>query len=113
MRNYFVKDLMISVFRDDLSEVSSCGACTSDSSGPPCSTICPGTRDPLPALTEGIRLEVNPVVLAALHKELQAQLKAVKQQQAEVMQKLQPATHAEREVLRQQLTEALQALDAS
>ena len=112
MRNFFVKDLMISVFRDDLSEVASCGACTSDSSGPPCSTICPGTKDPLPDLTEGIRLEVNPVVLAALHKQLETQLHAVKAQQHEVMRQLQPNSDEERALLRAHLTEALRSLDA-
>jgi hypothetical protein len=112
MRNFFVKDLMISVFRDDLSEIASCGACTSDSSGPPCSTVCPGTKDPLPDLTDGIRLEVNPVVLAALQKELEIQLHAVREQQQAVMRQLQPTNDEERALVRQQLTEAHRSLDA-
>lgn len=111
MRQFFVKDLMISVFSDDLSEIASCGACTSDSSGPPCSTVCPGTKDPLPALTDGIRLEVNPVVLGALQQELESQLEAVKAQRLEVMRQLEPTSDEERDLLRRQLERALRSLD--
>lgn len=112
VRTYVIKDLMINVM-GGLDELTTCGACTSDSSGPPCSGICPGTRDPMPGLLEGIRLEMNPAVLASLEAELELQLRNVRERRTVLATELSPQSSEEVAQVREQLTKALAALDDS
>lgn len=110
--DFMIKDLVLSLNpRLDLGRYASCGACTSDSSGPPCSGICPGSKDPMPALYEGIRAERSPALLAVLKEQLLAHLAAV-DERATALQNERQFSEADKEMLREQLTGALRALDS-
>jgi hypothetical protein len=113
--NFIVKDLMISVLPKsfDLGEVAGCGACTGDSSGPPCSGICPGTRNPITAIREEIWLAENPVQLFLLKQQLQEQLMAVEQRTIAIAKKTQPLSTSDVSMLKDRLGAALQSLEAS
>ncbi|KAA9107943.1 hypothetical protein [Microbacterium rhizomatis] len=110
---FIVKDLMISVLPQfDPRDASSCGACSADSSGPPCTGICPGSKDPFEGHYEGIRLEDNPRVLAALKQQLHAHIAAVEARESALYKQLAPSTPADVRALRAHLTAALDALDS-
>src|SRR5687768_12165344 len=117
--NFIVKDLMISVLpaKFNPSDVESCGACTSDSAGPPCSGACPGTRDPIPdpfaKIQEMVSLEGNPVVLADLKQQLHKQLAAVESRTEVVHKAMRPASEADVSMLKARLSSALDELNVS
>jgi hypothetical protein len=97
----------------DLGEVAGCGACTGDSSGPPCSGICPGTRNPITAIREEIWLAENPVQLFLLKQQLQEQLVAVEQRTIAIAKKTQPLSPSDVATLKDRLSAALQSLETS
>jgi hypothetical protein len=112
--HFVVKDLLISVLPEkiDLGKFASCGACTSDSSGPPCSGACPGSRDPITAIKETIFLADNPVTLAYLRQQLQEQLAVVEKRTLDMAKTAKPLSGADVTMLRAHLGTALQELDA-
>lgn len=111
MRTYVIKDLMINVM-GGLEDLASSG-CQQESEGPPCSGICPGSKDPMPALRDGISLEKNPMVLAVLEAELELQLQNARERRSLLSSELAPQSSEEVAQIRQHLTKALAALDDS
>ena len=111
VRTYVIKDLMINVM-GGLEDLASSG-CQQESEGPPCSGICPGSKDPMPELRDGIRLEKNPMVLAILEAELELQLQNARERRTLLTTELSPQSSEEVAQVREQLTKALAALDDS
>ena len=113
--NFIVKDLMISVLPKsfDLGEVAGCRDCTGDTMGPPCSGICPGTRNPVTAIREEIWLSESPVQLFLLKQQLQEQLVAVEQRTMVIAKKTQPLSTSDASMLKDRLSAALQTLESS
>src|SRR5688572_23669105 len=104
--NFLVKDLMISVLPDSFDPgklAGSCGACTGNSEGPPCTGVCPGTRDPLPGMLEQIAIEGNPAVLAFLKLRLKEHINAIEAREAAVREAMRPRTEADIAALKTKL----------
>ena len=113
--SFIVKDLMISVLPKivDAGELAgSCGACSSDSAGPPCSGICPGSRNPFEGLLEHIAIEGNPSALAILKQQMKEHINAIDKREKVVMSSMHPKSAADRKMLQEKLTDALKELQS-
>jgi hypothetical protein len=110
---YIVKDLMISVLplrKGDmgLGDVNACGACTVDSSGPPCT--CGGTKALWQYYLDQAVNPAGPAALATLKLQLRETLAAVEAREKAMHESMRPSSAAEVDILRAHLSAAIDEL---
>lgn len=107
---FVVKDLLISVLPVNF-DIGRFGTCQQDSEGPPCSGVCPGSKDPITAIKELIILADNPVSLANLKLQLHEQLAMVEHRVDKMAKSAKPLSNADVSMLQSHLGSALKELD--
>lgn len=113
---YIVKDLMISVLplrksELNIGDINSCGACSVDSSGPPCT--CGGTKALWQYYLDQLVNPAGPSALATLKQQLREALAAVEAREKVVHQAMRPSSAAEVDILKSHLSAAIEELNST